>query len=80
MDATSAEEGAGWPTSSRSLVARGLTGVKRRPPMPSLTDVGDRSDPARRLVAEVPHLCATNFAAVTPRSSWPGDTARLRGR
>nr|EJI98213.1 putative transposase [Rhodococcus sp. JVH1] len=56
IEVTSAEDGAGWLAFFRSLVARGLSGVRlvtssraRRP------RVGDRRDPARGRLATLPN-------------------------
>lgn len=72
IDVTSAEDGAGWLTFFRGLVARGVSGVR------SVT-----SDAHASLVAAIGatlpgaswQRCrthyATNLMAVTPNSSWP---------
>lgn len=80
LDITSSEVGAGWLTFFRRLVARGLTGVKLV-----------TSDAHAGLVAAIGAILpgaswqrcrtyyATNLMAVTPKSSWPGGTTRVRG-
>ncbi|NGP05142.1 IS256 family transposase [Rhodococcus sp. 14C212] len=72
LDVTSGEDGAGWLTFFRGLVARGLTGVK-------LVTSDAHAGLVAAIGATLPgaswQRCrthyATNLMAVTPKSSWP---------
>jgi putative transposase len=72
IDVTSAEDGAGWLTFFRSLVARGLSGVK-------LVTSDAHAGLVAAIGATLPgaswQRCrthyATNLMAVTPKPSWP---------
>ncbi|MGW4019753.1 IS256 family transposase [Rhodococcus ruber] len=72
LDVTSSEDGAGWLTFFRGLVARGLTGVK-------LVTSDAHAGLVAAIGATLPgaswQRCrthyATNLMAVTPKSSWP---------
>lgn len=72
LDVTSAEDGAGWLTFFRGLVARGLTGVR-------LVTSDAHAGLVAAIGATLPgaswQRCrtyyATNLMAVTPKASWP---------
>ncbi|MGV9734100.1 IS256 family transposase [Rhodococcus aetherivorans] len=72
LDVTSSEDGAGWLTFFRGLVARGLTGVR-------LVTSDAHTGLVAAIGATLPgaswQRCrthyATNLMAVTPKSSWP---------
>lgn len=72
VDVTSAEDGAGWLTFLRSLVARGLSGVKL---VTSDAHAGLLAAVGATLPGASWQRCrthyATNLMAITPKSSWP---------
>lgn len=72
IDATTAEDGAGWLTFLRSLTARGLSGVRlvTSDAHPGLLAAIRATLPGASWQRCRTHY-ATNLMAVTPKSSWP---------
>jgi putative transposase len=74
-------DGAGWLAFFRDLTARGLSGVKL---VISDAHAGLVAAIGATLPGASLQRCRTHYAAnlmsVTPKSSWPGGTSRLRGR
>ncbi|WP_084024920.1 IS256 family transposase, partial [Mycobacterium avium] len=72
IDATTAEDGAGWLTFLRSLTARGLSGVRlvTSDAHPGLLAAIGATLPGASWQRCRTHY-ATNLMAVTPKSSWP---------
>src|SRR6059058_1407119 len=78
LQITSAEDGAGWLTFFRDLVARGLTGVRL---VTSDAHAGLVAAIGVTLPGATWQRCRTHYAAnlmaVTPKNSWPGVRAML---
>ena len=81
VDVTSAEDGAGWLSFFRGLVARGLSGVQlvTSDAHAGLVEAVSAALPGASWQRCRTHY-STNLMAVTPTTWWPRGTTRLRVR